>query len=236
MSIFTILAPISLYSTRFGIVIVALFCMEFSRNILRPDTKIVVFDLDGTLYYKSGMVRRMMFHAPLEWRMMWVERTTRKHLRGDWYGDKDTFYKMYFQHMANGRLFSSNYARWWYNTRYMPLMVKVIRDFYQPAPWVLPFIQQCKAIGIRMVVLSDYDHTIEKLQALGLDVSLFDWVISAPELGGLKPAPQLMQCVAVKMGVLPQQCLVIGDRDDTDGELARSVGATYWRCNSENPR
>ena len=87
-----------------------------------------------------------------------------------------------------------------------------------------------------MVVLSDYGHTQEKLQALGIDSALFDWVVSAPELGGLKPAPQLMESVVARMGVLPHQCLVIGDRDDTDGQLARSVGATYWRCNSEDQK
>jgi HAD superfamily hydrolase (TIGR01549 family) len=227
MSIFTILAPISLYSTRFGIVIVALFRMGFSQNILRPDTKVVVFDLDGTLYYKSGMVRRMMFHAPLEWRMMWVERTTRKHLRGDWYGDKDTFYKMYFQHMANGRLFSSNYARWWYNTRYMPLMVKLIGKYQPLGEWVLPFVQDCQQKGIKMVVLSDYGFAKEKLQALGLEPSLFDWVVSAPELGGLKPAAELMHHVAERMGVAVEDCLVIGDREDTDGEMARCSGAQF---------
>ncbi len=210
--------------------------MEISEKILKPETKVVIFDLDGTLYCKRGMVRHMMLRAPLEWRMMWIERNTRKHLRGVWTGDKDTFYEMYFQHMANGRFFSSNYANWWYNTRYMPLMVKVIKDYYQPVSWLMPFIQRCKELGIRMVVLSDYGHTQEKLQALGIDSALFDWVVSAPELGGLKPAPQLMESVVARMGVLPHQCLVIGDRDDTDGQLARSVGATYWRCNSEDQK
>ena len=68
----------------------------------------------------------------------------------------------------------------------------------------------------------------KKIQALGLDESLFDWVISAPELGGLKPAPELMARVAATMGVLPQQCLLVGDREDTDGELAKSVNAPFY--------
>ena len=86
-------------------------------------------------------------------------------------------------------------------------------------------------MGVRIVVLSDYGHAKEKIQALGLDESIFDWVISAPELGGLKPAAELMNRVAAKMGVQPHQCLVIGDRDDTDGELARSVNAPFVLVN-----
>ena len=210
--------------------------MNISDKILKPETKIVVFDLDGTLYNKRGMVRRMMCGALLDWRMMLIERRTRKQLMGTWMGDRESFYKLFFQTMANGHRFSASYARWWYSTRYMPLMVKIIKKHYQLVPWVMPFIQQCKKLGVRLVVLSDYGHTTEKLQALGLEQSLFDWVVSAPELGGLKPAPQLMARVAEQMGVQPNQCLVIGDREDTDGALARSVGATYWRCNNEDPK
>jgi FMN phosphatase YigB (HAD superfamily) len=205
--------------------------MDISYKILKPETKVVVFDLDGTLYNKKGLVKHMMFSALFEWRMMLKERKTRKQLRGIWTGNKESFYRLYFQTMATRCLFSIDYAQWWYNTRYMPLMVKVLKKYYCPAEWVIPFVSQCKLLGIRLVVLSDYGHTKEKLQALGLECSLFDWVVSAPELGGLKPASQLMACVAAKMGVQPHQCLVIGDRDDTDGELARSFNAPFVLVN-----
>ena len=207
--------------------------MEISYKILKPETKVVVFDLDGTLYNKNGMVMRMLFSALLEWRMMFVERRTRKKLRGVWMGDKDSFYDMYFREMSNGRLFSAEYARWWYNTRYMPLMVRVIKKYYQPVEWLEPFVSQCKTLGVRIVVLSDYGHTKEKIQALGLDDTMFDWVVSAPELGGLKPACQLLEKVAAKMGILPNQCLVIGDREDTDGELAKSVNTPFYLVEQE---
>jgi FMN phosphatase YigB (HAD superfamily) len=205
--------------------------MQISYKILKPDTKIVVLDLDGTLYSKHGMVKHMMASAILEWKMMLIERKTRKQLRGIWKGDKDSFYNMYFATMAQGHLFSQDYAKWWYETRYMPLMVKVIQKWHKPVEWLLPFVHQCKELGVRIVVLSDYGHAKEKIQALGLDESIFDWVISAPELGGLKPAAELMNRVAAKMGVQPHQCLVIGDRDDTDGELARSVNAPFMLVN-----
>ena len=110
--------------------------MQISYKILKPDTKIVVLDLDGTLYSKHGMVKHMMASAILEWKMMLIERKTRKQLRGIWKGDKDSFYNMYFATMAQGHLFSQDYAKWWYETRYMPLMVKVIQKWHKPVEWL----------------------------------------------------------------------------------------------------
>ena len=201
--------------------------MNISGKILKPETKIVVFDLDGTLYNKRGMVRRMMCGALLDWRMMLIERRTRKQLMGTWMGDKDSFYNLFFQTMANGHRFSASYARWWYSTRYMPLMVKMIGKYQPLSEWASPFIHDCQQKGIQLVLLSDYGFAKEKLQALGLSPALFDWVISAPELGGLKPAPELMHIISERIGVAPQECLVIGDRDDTDGEMARRTDAQF---------
>mgnify|MGYP002514143682 CR=1 FL=1 len=196
----------------------------------------VIFDLDGTLYDKRHLSFRMVCHALGDIRKMQAERKTRAGMKGMWLEDEQTFYHTYFQQLAKQLHSAPDMAKQWYEKRYMPLMVKIIKKHYQLVPWVMPFIQQCKKLGVRLVVLSDYGHTTEKLQALGLEQSLFDWVVSAPELGGLKPAPQLMARVAEQMGVQPNQCLVIGDREDTDGALARSVGATYWRCNNEDPK
>jgi HAD superfamily hydrolase (TIGR01549 family) len=109
----------------------------------------------------------------------------------------------------------------------MPLMVTVIRKYYKTAEWIHPLILECKKRGIRLVILSDYGHTHEKLEALGLEKDLFDWVVSAPELGGLKPATQLIHKVAEYMGVTTSQCLIIGDREDTDGQLAKAAGAAF---------
>ena len=106
-------------------------------------------------------------------------------------------------------------------------MVRMIGQHQPLGQWVIPFVEECQQKGIKMVVLSDYGFAKEKLQALGLTPSLFDWVVSAPELGGLKPAVELMKRVAEQMGVAVEDCLIIGDRDDTDGEMAQRCGAQF---------
>ena len=197
-------------------------------SILTSQTHLVVFDLDGTLYAKKRMIWRMLMAAPCEWRMMLAERKTRTALRGQYFDTKEAFDKAFFQLFSEIRGCSAQQAMEWCEKMYMPLMVSVIRKYYKPVDWLVPFAEECKKQDIRLVVLSDYGHTHEKLSALGMDEQLFDWVISAPELGGLKPAPELMHKVAERMNVTPDQCLVIGDREDTDGLLAEAAGARFF--------
>lgn len=193
------------------------------------NTKLIVFDLDGTLYNKRGLSLRMVLHAPLDIRKMQAERATRASMKGIWLRDEKHFHDTYFQRLAARMHCSATAAEQWYNQRYMPLMVKMIGKYQPLNEWVLPFIHDCQHTGILLVLLSDYGFAKEKLQALGLSPTLFDWVISAPELGGLKPAPELMRIITERMGVAPQECLVIGDRDDTDGEMARRTNAPFHK-------
>ena len=74
--------------------------MQPDPHILTSEIRLVIFDLDGTLYAKSNMVWHMMFAAPSDWRMMWAERKTRKQLRGKWLENEIAFYQTYFQIMA----------------------------------------------------------------------------------------------------------------------------------------
>ena len=190
---------------------------------------LVVLDLDGTLYDKRCLSLRMLLHAPCDFRRMLIERQTRASMKGMYMGSEQAFCEAFFQRMADTLHCSQKSIQQWYEQRYMPLMVNLIGRYQPVGKWVLPYIEQCKAKGIKTVVLSDYGHAKEKLQALGLCPTLFDWVVSAPELGGLKPAPELLLRLAELMGVAAGQCLVIGDRDDTDGELARKTGAKFHK-------
>ena len=174
------------------------------------------------------MVRKMLCSAPREWKLMLAERKTRKQLRGQWMRNEAAFYQTYFQTMSTFCSKTPEELRQWYFKRYMPLMIQVIRTNYKAVEWISRFIEVCRTQNIKLVVLSDYGHVAEKLNALNLDTELFDWVISAPELGGLKPAPQIFKKVIEQMGINADHCLIIGDRNDTDGELAQIGGANFF--------
>ncbi len=79
--------------------------------------------------------------------------------------------------------------------------------------------------GIATGVFSDYPATA-KLAALGLFPQC---IVSATDknVGKLKPDPKGLLIAADTLGVAVENCLLIGDRDDRDGECARKARMPY---------
>jgi FMN phosphatase YigB (HAD superfamily) len=87
-----------------------------------------------------------------------------------------------------------------------------------------------RAAGGKTALVSDYPATI-KLAGMGIE-RLFDVVVANGEAGGpaaLKPDPSGYLQAATLLGSPPEKCLVIGDRDDADGEAARQAGMAFRR-------
>jgi FMN phosphatase YigB (HAD superfamily) len=93
---------------------------------------------------------------------------------------------------------------------------------------LLQQITAFREAGGKTALVSDYPAR-RKLAALKAE-SLFDVVVACGEPGGpmsLKPSPQGYLLAAERLGVHPERCLVIGDRDDADGEAARRAGMQF---------
>jgi FMN phosphatase YigB (HAD superfamily) len=108
----------------------------------------------------------------------------------------------------------------------------------RPGRWLAQFRRQAllaeieafRGGGGRTALVSDYPAR-RKLEALGAS-ALFDAVVASGEPGGprrLKPHPDGMLRAAAALEVEPSACLVIGDRDDADGEAARAAGMAFRR-------
>ena len=120
--------------------------MKICANI--PNSQLVIFDLDGTLYEKRQLSLHMVLHALCDVRKMQAERKTRASIKGVWLGDEQTFYSTFFQGLAKLIGASPEEAQQWYEQRYMPLMVKTIGRYQPVGQWVLPYIDQCREKGI----------------------------------------------------------------------------------------
>jgi HAD superfamily hydrolase (TIGR01509 family) len=186
-------------------------------------------DLDGTLYRPTLVKLAMAFELGLlGWGAVKTLRTFRHAHERIRAGDSESLivgnpFERQLEHAARAlgrpRADVERLVRHWM--------------FERPLKWVarskrgdlLLALEAYRARGGKTALVSDYPAT-GKLQALGA-VGLFDVVVSSGEPGGpskLKPHPEGYLSAAAQLGVEPERCLVIGDRDDADGAAGRAAG------------
>jgi len=165
----------------------------------------VIFDLDGTLYDRRGLAKRMV-------RQLW------------WC----------LPMMAVDRQSKGAAWRWivrtkWHKDIYLATMADLIGKTCPRREDVIALAEECHRRGLCTAIYSDYGAVQEKLAALKVDPGLFDHILIAPDLGALKPSPISARKVLKLLHAKPETTLFIGDRDEKDGEAARSVGARFLK-------
>jgi len=195
--------------------------------------KAVIFDLDGTLYDNRCLHWMLPLAELFCLRLGYLsrERKARKRLRGEHFGSEETFYEQLFSAISPEH---PDLAERWYHQHYMPLQATILRKFCHPYDWVKPRLMELRIKGIKTVLYSDYGFTKEKIEALGIAPELFDIITDAPSLGGLKPSKESALRIIEQLQVNPEEVLFVGDRDDTDGESARNIGAQFEIIDGQN--
>lgn len=188
--------------------------------------RLVVFDVDGTLYDQRGLrlcMLREMLLAAIRTRsaeFVHILRAYRR-IRED-LGDalhEDFERELHSRTAAlvgcsEERVRST--AEEWLERR--PLR-HLARYRYPGLPDLFRSLRQG---GKRIGVLSDYPAR-RKLDALGLDADL---IVCAGDgaVGVLKPHPRGLQLLMARAGASPAETLLIGDRVDRDGLAAEAAG------------
>ena len=189
--------------------------------------KAVIFDLDGTLYDNSTISREIVMHSLFHLRALYAERVTRHHISGRYFGGKGATYTEIFRRMAAVTGRSAERMAAWYWERFMPLQVKMLRRHHHVKPWVKDTIDYLHSKGVKVACFSEYSFVREKLKAIGLDPSIFDYLADAPTAGGCKPCRKAFMYIAAKLDVHPADILMVGDREDTDGAGAESCNMQF---------
>lgn len=184
---------------------------------------LVAFDVDGTLYAQRAlrlrMAMKLLMHTAIRGsRTMRVLKHYRE--RREELGDAETpdFENVLIGEIAARHGLPREGVRAliadWMEER--PLAA-LARCRY---PAVDALFARIRRSGRTIGILSDYP-ALAKLKALGLAA---DHVVSAGEVGLLKPHPKGLEHLMALAGASPAQTVLIGDRAERDGEAARRAG------------
>ena len=189
-----------------------------------------LIDLDGTLYaplpVKLMMALELVFAGPRRIAVISAFRSAHEHIRRSSFHDE-------------GSPFAAQLAIAQQQTGEHADFIRATIDswmFERPGKWIALFrrrrlireISRYVEQGGKCALVSDYPAS-KKLRALGCE-ALFSAVVANGEPGGpnqLKPVPEGYLLAARTLGVVPRECLVIGDRSDADGEAARRANMSF---------
>jgi HAD superfamily hydrolase (TIGR01549 family) len=191
------------------------------------DIKLVVFDVDGTLYDQRGlrlcMLREMLLFAlssrSIEFiKILRAYRKIREHLGESQHED--------FEQELIARTASivgctpervRSIAEEWLEQRPLRHLIR-----YRYAG-LIELFQSLRKQGKKIGIFSDYPAR-QKLAAMQLDA---DYIVCATDkdIGVLKPHPKGLQVLMDRAAIGPAQTVLIGDRPERDGLAARAAHA-----------
>lgn len=188
--------------------------------------KLVVFDVDGTLYSQSALRLRMLS----ELLVLALSAQGREQLKiiATYRRLRETYAERELEGfdtalvaetaVATGckpEAVRATIAEWIYRRPLRHLKACVF-------PGVLELFQSLKTTGKTVAIFSDYAAEA-KLEAMGLTA---DYIASAddPNIAALKPNPKGLMGLMQKADASPDETLLIGDRQERDGEAGQRAG------------
>ncbi len=97
-------------------------------------------------------------------------------------------------------------------------------------PGVEAFLQEAKDKGIKMCIVTDLTAQIQMQKWLKLDLGRYiDFLVSSEEAGIEKPGKYMFELAMEKLGVKPEECIMIGDSEEKDIKGAEALGIKAYK-------
>lgn len=89
----------------------------------------------------------------------------------------------------------------------------LVKGKLKPLNGVLSFIAECRAQGLKLAVATSADKVKMEinLREIGIPAETFDATINGLEVENKKPDPEIFVKAAAKLGLKPDECLVVED-------------------------
>jgi HAD superfamily hydrolase (TIGR01549 family) len=192
------------------------------------DIQGIIFDLDGTLYRMRWYMRPLLvckvFPTSLRLPKFLKERGE---FAGRDMGSRDNLLSAVCEATSIKERCAPEKIHSWVQNSFYPSFVSIMRYFRNSRPGLNKTMSMLRDSGIILGVLSDYDFVQQRLELLNISTTNFKTMTSSEASGALKPCPRPFLEIAKQWDLQPENILVIGDRDDTDGEAARAAGMRF---------
>lgn len=204
--------------------------MESEKSICWKKIRVVIFDVDGTLYDQSKLRKKMLFslltyYAIRPWKLK--EMLILQHFRMEREKKAGSFFKDLENEQYNWCAVKGKYPiekvrevvdRWIFR-----FPNQYLADCLYPD--TQSFFDALRKEGKTVAIYSDY-KAHDKMKAMGLEADL---IVSStdPDINCLKPEPKGLLSISEKLKVSTDECLFIGDRQEMDGECAIRANMPY---------
>ena len=215
-------------------------CNAYTEVLENEKYKLMLLDMDGTLYYQRKMQMLMCMemlgyafgHPFLLWKLKTISvfRKVRENAVG--MEEKQEEVKT----ASGSNLLQEHYKKTAVKIKKTPQEIEEVIDewmFKRPLKHIYSCrdcvlcdkVQKCKKKGLKVVVYSDYPAE-DKCKALGI---FLDGVYSSDSerIGQMKPSAKAVDVIVSDFGVEKEEVLVIGDRYSRDGKMAENADVDY---------
>ena len=208
----------------------------------------IIFDFDGTLFDNALLPFYLIAAYPPDILRLRNERLIRKDFAGRDYLTPEAYYRSFFTALGKACFRPPEKIRLWYYNRFMPHMVKILRNHYRARPGAQELLRlfgtpakdrdespasraassAAQLSAPRIAVYSDYPCLKERLEALDICTDPGILLYGPESFGAQKPAARPFREIAGALGARPEEVLVIGDREETDGIGAFKAGMRFF--------
>jgi HAD superfamily hydrolase (TIGR01549 family) len=106
----------------------------------------------------------------------------------------------------------------------------------EPRPFARELLVAWRARGDKVAIVSDLVLEVQlwKLEVLGLS-EFVDALVVSEEVPHDKPALDAFELALERLGTKREQCVIVGDSIDNDGDAARALGVPFYRVRGSEP-
>lgn len=187
----------------------------------------IIFDLDGTLYPMTKRFKPMfaLFSLPHPLRLPGYMKL-RDSFRGEARNSGSEIMAEINKKIEE--TFKIKSGQKWQEKEFYPAFYATL-SATRKRPELDKLLKSLHDKKYRLVVLSDFGNVWERLTALDIDTSLFEHLLSSEDLGGFKPHTRPFEQTLKILNLPPEQVLMVGDREETDGDGARAMNMPFLK-------